>query len=289
MQRERTIVIQIEGRANDTDAPTVEDFFEQIRDYVDLICAVEKAVAEDQKSHLVWRVTNATKSSPLRVFLTAFPDVYGTDISTRYSRTIKYTKDGLNALSKGEKAPVNFPIDALQYADKTFARISNGLAQTTLEFGNNSQTIIFDSETASKARKNTKKLLGSHDKEQSYIEVGSSEGTVQNIGRDGYGRGILTLRDRLTGTPIKCVLKEDAQSQIGEHSILEVLSGSRIRVYGEKKFKSLGVLQEIEAEKVEFVRPDTQLPNYEDIKDKDFTGGMRSEEYLERLRNGEFE
>ena len=289
MQRERTIVIQIEGRANDTDAPTVEDFFEQIRDYVYLICAVEKAVAEDQTSHLVWRVTDASKSSPLRVFLTAFPDVYGTDISTRYSRTIKYTKDGLNALSKGEQTPVNFPNDALQYADKTFARISNGLARTKLDFGNNTPTIVFNSGNVSKARTYIKRLLGPYEKEQSYIELGSSEGTVQNIGRDGYGRGILTLRDRLTGTPIKCVLKEDAQSQVGEHSILEVLSGSRIRVYGEKKFKSLGILQEIEAKKVEFLRSDTQLPSYEDIKDKDFTGGMRSEEYLERLRNGEFE
>ena len=30
-----------------------------------------------------------------------------------------------------------------------------------------------------------------------------------------------------------------------------------------------------------------ELPSVDDILDEDFTGGLRTEEYLERLRNGQ--
>ncbi len=38
---------------------------------------------------------------------------------------------------------------------------------------------------------------------------------------------------------------------------------------------------------VQFLRLSGELPRAGDIVDENFTGGLRSEEYLERLRNGD--
>jgi hypothetical protein len=43
---------------------------------------------------------------------------------------------------------------------------------------------------------------------------------------------------------------------------------------------------QVEADAVQFLRPREELPRASEIVDENFTGGLKSEEYLERLRNG---
>jgi hypothetical protein len=47
-------------------------------------------------------------------------------------------------------------------------------------------------------------------------------------------------------------------------------------------------MTQIECDSVQFLRPRDELPRASDIVDANFTGGLTSEEYLERLRNGDF-
>jgi hypothetical protein len=46
------------------------------------------------------------------------------------------------------------------------------------------------------------------------------------------------------------------------------------------------LLARIEADAVQFMRPKEELPRPGDIVDDNFTGGLKSEEYLARLRSG---
>jgi len=52
-------------------------------------------------------------------------------------------------------------------------------------------------------------------------------------------------------------------------------------------YKGLGNLKEVEAIRVRFLKDRSELPTVDDILDHDFTSGMRSEDYLAKLRNGD--
>jgi hypothetical protein len=52
-------------------------------------------------------------------------------------------------------------------------------------------------------------------------------------------------------------------------------------------YKRIGRLSYIEAIKMKFLRDRSELPTVEEIIDPDFTDGLRSEDYLARLRDGE--
>lgn len=51
-------------------------------------------------------------------------------------------------------------------------------------------------------------------------------------------------------------------------------------------FKALGRISRMDAQTIRFLRSSNELPDVDDIQDENFTGGLSSEEYLERIRNG---
>ena len=61
----------------------------------------------------------------------------------------------------------------------------------------------------------------------------------------------------------------------------------RVQVSGVLHYRGLGDMREVEAIRVRFLRDCNELPSIDDILDPDFTGGMRSEDYLARLRDGD--
>jgi hypothetical protein len=63
----------IRAQNAETDAPTVDDLLAQIGDWNSILRGVEEAIAEDGASEIEWRVTGASKNSPLSLELTAFP------------------------------------------------------------------------------------------------------------------------------------------------------------------------------------------------------------------------
>src|SRR5262249_15538251 len=119
-----------------------------------------------------------------------------------------------------------------------------------------------------------------------YKELGSVEGYIQKIERDGFGRRILWIRERLTGETVKCLVSGDAEKELADHQFKDVWQYKRVRVYGTLYYKGLGILKEIEAIRVRFMPNNNDLPTVDDILDKDFTAGLTSEEYLARLRDG---
>lgn len=132
------------------------------------------------------------------------------------------------------------------------------------------------------AATNTRQVLTPPDKP--YEELGSIEGYAKSIERDGFGRYVLWVKHRLTGETVKCIASGPAISELETHQIRDVWRGRRIQVYGKLYFKALGVLNQVEATKVKFLRDRSELPDYGDIQDENFTGGLRTEDYLARLR-----
>src|SRR5262249_17318386 len=117
-------------------------------------------------------------------------------------------------------------------------------------------------------------------------ELGSVEGFFAGAERDGFGRAIIFIKHRVTGDEIKCVLMQGALPDVSNHRLDEVFKGRRILISGVISYRGLGRVREIRADTVRLLRPRAELPSLAEIQDPNFTGGLLSEEYLARLRDG---
>jgi len=280
----RTIKLSIRAQG-ESDSPTVEDLLDQLRDYFDILEGVEEAVAGDDRRAIQWRIINATTNSPLSFEAAAFPVDFGVNIEQRVELVTRQTALGLSVLQERGERPPYFSDKVLQRAERLFTRVTNGLSETKVEYGPGLPAVDLTPRVARTAAANTRHVLTPPDKP--YQELGSIEGFATSIERDGYGRFVLWVKHRLTGDTIKCIASGEAVAELESHQIREVFRGRRVQVYGKLHFKGLGILGQVEATRVRFLRDRSELPDVEDILDERFTGGMRTEEYLARLRDGE--
>lgn len=279
----RTIKLSIKARG-ESDSPRVDDFLDQVRDYFDILDGVEQALAEDGTNAIVWRIIRATTNSPIALEAQAFPLNFAVNIDRRAELVVRETAMGMHQLRARRERPSSFTDKVLTRAERLFERVTNGLETTIVDFGSDLPKLEITPDTAREAIANTRSILRPPDRP--YKEQGSIEGTANAIERDGWGRLILRVHDRLTGEDIKCLVKGAAEEEIAEHQIRDVWRRRRVQVYGTLYFKALGKLDQIEATRVRFLRERSDLPGVDDILDPNFTGGMRSEDYLARLRDG---
>ena len=94
------------------------------------------------------------------------------------------------------------------------------------------------------------------------------------------------MRHRLTGESIKCLIAGAALAEVESHQIRDVFRNRRVQAYGILHYRGLGHLTQVDAIKVRFLRDRVDLPSVDDIADEIFTGGLSSEEYLDRVRDG---
>lgn len=280
----KTITVRISGKGPETDAPSVSDLLDQLRDYFDLLGVVEQAIAEDGQSAIVWRIINATKVNPLTFTIQAYARQYAVNVDTRADFVMAHASNGLHLLQAKAERPRYFSEKALEKAERIFERVTNGLDRTEI-ITDDHPPFVLTPTVARVAAKNARAVL--EPPEKPYKEIGSVEGYFHGVNRDGWGRSIMHLRHRLTGDEVKCVVVGDAARDVAHCEVEEVWRARRIEVYGTIQYRGLGRIMQIEVEKIRFLRDRSELPGVQDILDPDFTGGLKSEEYLERLRDGD--
>lgn len=176
-------------------------------------------------------------------------------------------------------------IKVLVKAEHLFARVTNGLAQTIVDYGPGLPTMELDRSKAYAAAANVQAILKPQPK--AYDETGSIEGIAHGFDRDGWNNPILRVKHRSSGEEITCRLSGQALEEIEKRQVGELWRNSRILLYGTIHYKALGRVGRVDAHTVRFLRGSNELPSLDDIADPDFTGGLRTEVYLGRLRNGE--
>ena len=278
------IRVTIRGRGTQTNAPTVEDLLAQLSDEFSILRDVETAIAEDGVAEIEWRVTGASKKSPLAFELTPFPRRHGVNIELRTKQVKEQVCGGLQMLRSKAERPSYFTDAVLEKAEKLFQRVGNGLDLTTIEFGDDLPAIDITPLDAKAAAANTIAIRLPKDKP--YREIGSVEGMLQRVERDGYGHPLLSVKIRLSGETVKCIPNESVQREVERHEIAEIWESRRVRVFGVIHYKAPGHVMQIDCDAIQFLRPREELPSARDIVDENFTGGLKSEEYLERLRSG---
>jgi hypothetical protein len=282
----KRITFSISGRGPETDAPTVADLVDQLRDYFDLLGIIEETLADDSQSAIQWRVVQASTNSPLSFTIEAFARQYAVNVDRRADVVVSHTLNGLHQLQVSAERPPHFPERALQKAERIFERVTNGLDQTQINADQPGfPSVDLTPSTARIAARNVRTVLQPSGK--AYKEMGSIEGYVQSVDEDGRGRRIVQLKHRLTGDTVKCFVTGDAEKEFAQREIRDVWRHQRVSCFGTIHFKAPGLISYLDAYTVRFLRTRSELPDVDDIIDPNFTGGMRSEDYLEKLRNGD--
>lgn len=115
-------------------------------------------------------------------------------------------------------------------------------------------------------------------------QVGSIEGVFLQVATHYHKPAILIL-ERKTGDQIWCTISEEHQREIADLANFDdVWNGRRIVVSGRIGYDELGRISKVAANHIRLIEPsNVELKN---IRDKDFTGGLSSSDYLDRLREG---
>jgi hypothetical protein len=281
----KPVKISVRARG-EVDSPTVDDLLDQVRDFFEILKAVEQAVAGDGTTAIDWRVVNATTNSPISFEVAPFAHDFGTNIDHRAEIVARQTAFGLLQLETTNERPSYFSDVALGRAEKLFQRVTNGLDKTLVDYGIPDLPVLdITPDIARRATGNIRTILKPENKP--YEEIGSVEGYIDSIERDGWGKPIVRVRLRVNGETIKCFVSGQALAALEDHQIRDVFRGRRILAFGKLKYRGPGALREAEIHEIRFLRDRGELPDVEDIQDENFTGGLRTEEYLARLRNGD--
>jgi hypothetical protein len=281
----KPIRIIVKGSENlGEDAPTVEDLLSQIQDLVYVLHGVEGALAEDGKEEIVWRVTDVTRNSPLAFEITPFPKLHAMNIDRRADKVVTATANGFHQLATTEERPTYFNDKVVERAEKVFARVTNGLASTLIDFAGYSNAPMMEVSTAT-ARQSIERIKSFRAPAPiPHRELGSLEGYITRVELDGHSRPVVWLRSRLDGQIVKCVAADNALDRIGHYEVGEVLNGLRIAVFGVLNYKDLDQIATINVEGVHAFAPDNELPDHDKIVSSNFTKGLEASEYLEMLR-----
>jgi len=268
----------------------VNDLIDQLADYFDLLGIVEETIAPDGEPAIQWRVVNATKASPLSITVQAFARQYAVNVDHRADVVVHQVTRGLNSLTKTPQRPAYFSEKALQKAERIFERITNGIDLTEIVvegvFPNEDLgPIDLTPAIARVAAKNVREIL--NPAAQPYDEIGAVEGYLQSVSKDGKGRRVVNVRHRLTGDDVKCFVRGQAESEISHCEVDDIWKGRRLSISGVIHFKCHGRIASVDADRIRFLRSSRDLPEVDDILDPNFTNGLKSEEYLKKLRNGD--
>jgi hypothetical protein len=278
------IKIKIIGHRADTDAPTVDDLLDQLRDYFDILKGVEEALADDGKNEVQWRIVGAGKNSPLAFEAAPFARQYAMNVDRRAMQVARVTAVGLRMLQTRGKRPDYFSEKVLVKAEKLFARVTNGLGATTIEYGQELPALELSPGVAYAAAAHVRSILQPPPK--TYDEIGSLEGTAHGPDVDGWGNRIIKIRVRLTGDDVTCRLAGAALREVESRQIGDLWKDCRVQVHGVIHYKALGQPSRIDGNQIRFLRASGELPTLEEIQNEEFTGGLRTEDYLAGLRDG---
>ena len=275
--------IKITVRARDTggqDAPTVKDLFCQIQDCVSVLQRVEEA-AMGNDAALVWRVTDVTKNSPFTFEITPSAQTFGMNIDHRAAKIVAATAEGLGQIRTRDECPPYFNDAVINDAEKINSRLTNGLAETSLDFSayNNAPPLVITPQVAERTIQNISKI-----KPAKHRELGAIEGFIIRVALDKSDRPLVWIRSRLDQKIIKCIAVEGGLQQIGDYRVAEVLKGMRVRVNGLILYKNPEQVESIEVENIQVFKPDSELPDSHSIVSPNFTSGVEASAYLKALR-----
>lgn len=274
--------VTVEPTAAHPDVLDVQDAMRQVLDFFELLSG------DQDKQTLVWNLVFASTNSPFTAegeAVSLKPDV---DITVVARAEKALVAESLEALSQGRRPARRLGKQREETAKRLFRRNLNGVGRTQVALGPQVPTITVTPavakvaiDTLEAATTNLDLLPRWRERE----EIGSIEGALIDVGTD-YHQPAIRVLERKSGKEVWCRVDPSLRESIArEASFLDVWENRRVIVRGRVRFDEHGQIIRVHARSIETISPREMTVH--DIRDTQFTNGMNTAEYIERLREGE--
>jgi hypothetical protein len=270
------IVIRPSG--SHPDILTIRDAVDQVRDIFEL--------AENDDPRVAWKLVSASTNTPLTIaaeMVAMVPDITPLELVTLASERTTEVREGFAALGDGAIIAAWSQGKKSNTLKRILNRSVDGIGRTDVQVNDEPerQTIT------PKAAEIALRAIEAHPSiDRSRVEIGSVEGEYLDIGHH-YGHPAIKLLERKTRREVWCWISEH---ELDKFSALvkaaDVWRYKRVRASGKIYYNSIGDFLHVEAQDVHLV--DVRRVGLDEVRDPDFTGGLRVSDYLNRLRDGNF-
>jgi hypothetical protein len=278
------VTVTIQAAAEHPDVLDIRDAMRQVLDYFDLLSG------DDDENTLAWNITYSATNSPFTAEAEAVSLKKEVDITAIANTRIVETTAYISALSSGSRPTRALSSRRRSAAKRVFSRNTRGIGKTTVRSSvPSAPEISLTPATAIKALEvdqgielaNTQYLADNRERQ----EFGSVEGTIIDVGTD-YNQPAIRIQERKSGRQIACRVGQEVIDSIAKAtSLRDVWEHRRVQVKGIVSFDSTGQIIRVHARSVTPIIPRNMT--IKDIQDTGFAGELSTEEYLEKLREGE--
>jgi hypothetical protein len=260
------------------DILTIRDAVDQVRDIFEL--------AENDDPGVAWKLVSATTNTPLTIsaeMVAMEPNVLPDTLAALANERTKELSEGFAALERGTIIPPWSHGKKAIVLKRLLNRSLNGIGRTDIQVNDASERETLTPQRAEAALRALDAAQPTIDR--SRAEIGSIEGEYLDIGSH-YAHPAIRIRERKTGGEVWCWVSEKDLERFSELvRAADVWRHKRILARGKIYYSMAGDILRIEATGVQLV--DVPRVTLDEVRDRNFTGGLRVSEYLNRLREGD--
>jgi len=274
-----SVQISITSHKSEHEGLTVQDAMRQVWDFFDLL-------SNEANPHVHWILEDVKYNSPL--VISAKPINIQTN-ELAYDLADPVVQDVASAIRDlvASKAPqVKLSDKKLEKIKHLLERNTNGIEKTEYYFGHEIEPAIIDQTIAESSLRLLEQPneLDALLKTFSYEGFGSVTGSLINIGKR-YTKPIIYIKEFNSGNKLWCEVDQQTITELEEEiRAKDVWEQRDIVVQGMLNYDDNGKLTHIIDSKVSYL--DRKHVSIEELHDPDFTEGLSSEQYLEKLRGG---
>lgn len=283
MSESYVFVVQPSG--GKTKPLSVDDAMHQILDLVDWLRAPARASGSDGRYN--WVLKTATTNSPLMVEIAPEATEEGMDVSAEADADFVQAFDAMNALLSNNNSRIPKWLDrkGLAVGKRILQRNQERIGLTRVYRSGEEENVIHITPYISKKAVEKMELyeLPAKSDIPKHTSYGEVFGRFENVGE--YNKRPAFWIVTKYGDKIACRLTETRAKKEGAGTTLkDVWEGRQVRVIGRKFYGEGGDFRFIEAEEWTIIeKPSVGL---DAVLDDGFTGGIKSEDYIDLLRDG---
>jgi hypothetical protein len=259
------------------DLLTIHDAMQQVLDLVGLL--------SDDQSGVVWALAYAaTNSPPFTVQAEAVSLRPGIDITLPAKSQKRSFYANLEEIKVGKLPEEWSSGNKRTHVTSLLTRNQNGIGRTEVALDAETAPVVFDKAIAEKA---IEQLSPPSDLSapQRHTEIGTLEGVLVDI-TTYYDGPAIKVRDRRARRDIPCLITTDIRDSIASVTNSKtVWNHGRVRVHGRISYDDQGKIVNVEADDVTLLETSRKI-SYQELHDRDFTGGKSVADYLDDVREG---
>jgi hypothetical protein len=241
---------------------------ELLHDFLGLLKAIDKGMSLHGTATVKWEIAEARMASPLSIRLRG----------DNSSSVIEAIGPGMESLNSDRRCPPHFTMEALNAVKRLVHHSATyGIIPIFVTYG----TTVFVQRVAGENADYALRELSL--RKTIRREYGSLRGELRELAASSRKQDKMLLVDRLTGEETSCYVGEELDREIRNAWKKRVVVTGTIEMNRETRKKTIHV------DRIRLLRESKDLPQLEDLRGIDITGGVESSQYIRNLRDADEE